>query len=86
MGSPEDEPADRDVPVDHDVVDPHGATDPITPSEYVGRRHGVQGVWDSVAYWTQFVLLSAYGPASQSEFSDPVQRLRRKYGRPSQRS
>jgi hypothetical protein len=71
----------RPGPVPREVADPHGATDPITRDEYVGRRHGLAGLWGSIAYWVQYVGLSIYGPAAQSEAADPIERLKRKYGR-----
>lgn len=68
-----------------DIVDPHGTTDPVTPDEFVGRRSGLRGVWDSLAYWVQVAGLSVYGPASQPRASDPIERLKRKYGRPARK-
>jgi hypothetical protein len=89
LGTPADIRAPRDPqptePVDPSIADPHGATDPISRDEYVGRRGGLVGVWDSIAYWVQYALLSTYGTADQSEEADPVQRLKRKYGRPESR-
>lgn len=64
------------------IVDPHGASDPITPDEYVGRRHGLARLWNIVAYRFQLACLLVYGPANQAPGSDPVTRLKRKYGRP----
>lgn len=37
---------------------------------------------DSVEYWTKYALLSVYGPAAQDRRSDPIERLKRQYGRP----
>lgn len=36
----------------------------------------------SVAYWSTWFLLEAYGPAEQSDDGDPIQQLRRRYGKP----
>ena len=36
----------------------------------------------SAAYWSTWILLEAYGPAEQGEEDDPIQRLKRKHGRP----
>lgn len=71
--------------VDREVSDPHGATVPISKEEYVGRRGGLRGVADSLAYWFQLATLSIYGPAAQPRNADPIERLKRKYGRPGRR-
>lgn len=68
-----------------DIVDPHGASDPVTPDEFVGRRRGLRGLWSSLAYWVQLAGLSLYGPASQPRASDPIERLKKKYGRPARK-
>lgn len=41
-----------------------------------------QSVMHSAAYWIQLALLEAFGPAQQSDESDPIMGLKRKYGRP----
>ena len=64
------------------VVDPHGASEPVTSEEYIGRRGGLRGAWDTLAYWVQFAGLWVYGAADQPRASDPIERLKRKYGRP----
>jgi hypothetical protein len=73
----------RTPKADASVRDPHGATDPVTADEYVGRRRGLGGLLDSIAYGFQLAVLSIYGPADQSGSADPVERLKRKYGRSS---
>lgn len=90
LGTPESirahrEPHAERAPADPAVVDPHGATDAISAEEYVGRRGGIRGLWDSLAYGVQLAALSVYGPAPQSASADPVERLKRKYGRTSRR-
>jgi hypothetical protein len=40
-------------------------------------------VLDWFAYWSQWLLLSLFGPAQQDSASDPIEQLKRKYGRPS---
>lgn len=37
----------------------------------------------ALAYWVQWALLEIYGPASQDEAHDPIEELKRKYGKPS---
>lgn len=86
LGTPADirataQPQPAAAPQDSRVTDPHGASDAISGEEYVGRREGLQGLWDSLAYRVQLIGLSVYGPAPQSADTDPVQRLKRKYGR-----
>ena len=36
----------------------------------------------SASYWTQLALLELFGPATQDRQSDPVEQLKRRYGRP----
>jgi hypothetical protein len=36
---------------------------------------------DAAAYWSQWVLLQMFGPATQDDQSDPIHQLKRKYGR-----
>lgn len=79
------DPARDPEPVSTDVSDPHGAMDPISRDEYVGRRGGVRGLWGSLAYWFQLAALSIWGPAPQRKGADPIERLKRKYGRPGRR-
>lgn len=86
LGTPADirataQPQPAAAPQYSRVTDPHGASDAISGEEYVGRREGLQGLWDSLAYRVQLIGLSVYGPAPQSADTDPVQRLKRKYGR-----
>ncbi|MFA7323424.1 MAG: hypothetical protein WC005_03610 [Candidatus Nanopelagicales bacterium] len=47
----------------------------------VGRRHGLRGFLDSIMYRWQLLLLSVYGPAEQTRQADPIEQLKRKYGR-----
>ena len=42
----------------------------------------VRAVVDSVQYWIKWTLLSLYGPATQDRESDPIEQLKREYGRP----
>ncbi|MDO8308677.1 MAG: hypothetical protein Q7V58_10030 [Actinomycetota bacterium] len=51
----------------------------------MGRRRGLRGLWSSLAYWVQLAGLSLYGPASQPRASDPIERLKKKYGRPARK-
>lgn len=90
LGTPADiraprEPSPVTEPTSPQIADPHGATDAISSDEYVGRRGGVRGLWDSLAYGVQLAALSIYGPAPQAADADPVVRLKRKYGRDSRR-
>jgi hypothetical protein len=36
----------------------------------------------SVEYWAKWTLLSLFGPAQQDREQDPIEILRRQYGRP----
>jgi hypothetical protein len=35
----------------------------------------------SVAYWTQWIALELWGPATQDASVDPIEELKRRYGR-----
>lgn len=48
----------------------------------VGRRRGFRGFLDSIEYRWLLLLLSLYGPARQTREADPIEQLKRKYGRP----
>ena len=45
-------------------------------------RSRVRAMADSVEYWSKWTLLSLYGPATQDRESDPIEQLKREYGRP----
>ena len=36
----------------------------------------------SAAYWSQWTLLELFGPATQDRSIDPIEQLKRRYGRP----
>jgi len=36
---------------------------------------------NSIRYWTQWFLLQMFGPATQDDENDPIEQLKRKYGR-----
>jgi hypothetical protein len=59
------------------ALDPHK----IDASESHERRRGLAGAWDSIAYHAQLVLLSIYGAGQTTREADPIERLKRKYGR-----
>jgi hypothetical protein len=40
-----------------------------------------RGGFRNISYWTQYVLLTFFGPAQQSEETDPIAILKRKYGK-----
>lgn len=80
LGTPEAEREARpalypdDAELDDHVHSPvHDARRQSAP-----RRHGP---WASVAYWAQWVGLQVYGPASQTSAQDPIEELKRRYGR-----
>lgn len=55
---------------------------PKAPFEPVrARRHGLMGLMDSIAYRFQLVILSAFGAAELSREKDPIEQLKRRYGR-----
>lgn len=45
------------------------------------RRHGFMGLVDSIAYYWQWTLLSVFGAAQLSREVDPIEQLKRRYGR-----
>ena len=55
---------------------------PETPYQRMRpRRHGFQGVLDSIAYSFQWTVLSLFGAAELSREKDPIEQLKRRYGR-----
>lgn len=42
----------------------------------------LRSVADSLEYWTKWALLTMYGPATQDRETDPIEQLKREYGRP----
>jgi hypothetical protein len=46
------------------------------------RSTRARSVVDSMEYWVKWTLLSLYGPASQDRDTDPIEQLKREYGRP----
>lgn len=50
----------------------------------VSTAHPWPNIWHELAYWTQWLALNLFGPATQDRESDPLEQLKRKYGhRPS---
>ncbi len=45
------------------------------------RRHGFAGFIDSIAYRVQWAMLSVFGAAELSREKDPIEQLKRRYGR-----
>ena len=45
------------------------------------RRHGFKGFLDSIAYAFQWTILSLFGAAELSREKDPIEQLKRRYGR-----
>ena len=41
----------------------------------------IRNVMRNISYWIQFILLSVFGPAQQSKETDPIEILKRKYGK-----
>lgn len=54
---------------------------PVPLPEPAPRRRGFLGLMDSIAYGLQLFALSVWGTAEQPRESDPIERLKRKYGR-----
>lgn len=48
-------------------------------------RTGLIGVWNTIAYYVQYAMLFVWGSASQTRATDPIERLKRRYGRSSDR-
>ena len=81
LGTPPDLRAaqpDRPPAPRKQALDPHK----IDSQPKHARKHGLGAAWETLAYWTQYALLSVYGAGQQSRQDDPIERLRRKYGRP----
>ena len=45
-------------------------------------RRFIGAVRDFFAYWTQFIALTLWGPATQDRDTDPVEELKRRYHHP----
>ncbi|MDP2013945.1 MAG: hypothetical protein Q8L05_06940 [Actinomycetota bacterium] len=52
---------------------------PIEPKRE--RRHGIAGLRDSVAYVFQWTTLSVWGTAELTRDKDPIEQLKRRFGR-----
>lgn len=80
LGTPADiraaQPVEQPAPA-QETLDPHK----VDESEWRERRHGIAGLWDAIAYRVQLILLSVYGAGEQTREADPIERLKRKYGR-----
>lgn len=55
----------------------YGPDDTVAPAP----RSGATGVWNTIAYYFQYAVLFVWGAGSQSRTADPIQRLKRRYGR-----
>ncbi len=42
----------------------------------------IRGALRNLSYWSQYALLTVFGPAQQTPETDPIEILKRKYGRP----
>lgn len=74
LGTPEDLRAPQP-----EVSSPQPVQEPAAPEP---RRRGFRGFLDTIAYGTKYALLSVFGAGEQPRESDPIERLKRKYGRP----
>lgn len=45
-------------------------------------RHGLVGLWNTIAYGVQYAILFVWGAGEQSRTADPIEKLKRRYGRP----
>ena len=91
MSSPDARPAEQQPGLDQlgtpehlrapqpEEVAPTAPAEPLAPEP---RRHGFRGFLDTIAYGVKYALLSVFGAGEQPRESDPIERLRRKYGRP----
>jgi len=75
---PEHEALDAQAQVHPEVRADAGPDDSVRQP----RRRGLAGAWDSLAYGVQWLLLSVFGTGEQSRRADPIEKLRRRYGRP----
>jgi hypothetical protein len=40
-----------------------------------------RGPLDALGFWSRWLLLEMFGPATQDRESDPIEQLKRRYGR-----
>lgn len=80
LGTPEEMRSVNPVPPEADALRaqemPKAPVDPPRP-----RRHGLAGLYDSIAYSFQYAVYSIFGAAELSRERDPIEQLRRRYGR-----
>lgn len=73
---------------EHAVLDEEARKHPEIRAEYgpddtagPAPKTGATGVWNTIAYHFQYAVLFVWGAASQSNSADPIQKLKRRYGR-----
>ena len=74
---PEDAALDENAERHPEVLADYGPDDTKPPA----ARSGAIGVWNAIAYYVQYGLLFVFGAGSQSRTADPIEKLKRRYGR-----
>lgn len=80
LGTPVEMRAVNPIPPESDAL--RAQETPTAPYEPPRpRRHGFMGLLDSIAYRAQLVVLTVFGAAELSREVDPIEQLKRRYGR-----
>ncbi|MDO8731409.1 MAG: hypothetical protein Q7L55_02395 [Actinomycetota bacterium] len=80
LGTPAEMRSVNQIPPEDEALRAQGT--PTAPYEFARqRRHGFKGLRDSVAYYPQWAMLSVFGTAELSREVDPIEQLKRRYGR-----
>ncbi len=74
---PEHEALDKQAATHPEILATHGPDDSVP----VAPRTGIAGLWNAIAFWAQYAVLFVWGAGSQSRAADPIERLKRRYGR-----
>jgi hypothetical protein len=74
---PEHAALDKQARAHPEVRADYGPDDSKPPA----RRGGLIGLWNSIAYGVQYAMLFVWGAGEQSRRADPIEKLKRRYGR-----
>lgn len=89
LGTPQEEREERPALYpEHAALDDQAREHPEILADFgpddsapVAPRTGLMGAWNTVAYYVQYGLLFVWGAGSQSRAADPIEKLKRRYGR-----
>jgi len=80
LGTPPQAAQVSPVPAETDALRAQPTpTTPIEPARE--RRRGLLGLWDTLAYSVQWLIYTVFGAAELDRDVDPIEQLKRRYGR-----